>query len=392
MQDRRRKNSPTISDLERINLKKTTYLDNLTVLPLIEEAGGAVSEALRQGYGHPRSTNLPGRRAQKALEDLKERTASIFGGSQVMFCSDGGAASGLSILSTGRLAREAGRGHIAASPVEKSSVVTALKILRNEGSTVSVLDIDDSGRIIPESLAEAVSDETGLVTCAWVNGISGIIQPIRELSKTASSAGAWFHTDASDAAGRIEIDISSTDIDLITVCSLKIGGPPGAAAVIMSDADPWLMSAAPEFSSMVNIPGISGMVAAMGIMRTGIEPRTRIVNKLRRNLLEGLDSFNVRYSIIGGGLEHILPGTALLNISGAPEKLHLKLEKESIILPSHNSTDRLSYLDRSGHDISDPDKYLGFSMDTRNTAVDVEHFVRSFSKISRTVKGVSNEN
>ncbi len=361
-------------------------------MPLIEAAERAVSETLRQGYGHPRSTNLPGRRAQKVLEDLKERTARSFGGSRVMFCSDGGIANGLSILSAGRLAREAGRGHIAASPIERSSVVTALKILRNEGSVVSVLKIDDSGRIIPESLAETVSDETGLVTCAWVNGISGTVQPVRELAKTARAAGAWFHTDACDAAGRIEIDISHADIDLITVCSIKIGGPPGAAAVVMSDVDPWLMSAAPEFSSMINLPGISGMVAAMDVMGTGIEPRSRIVNQLRRNILEGLDSFKVRYSIIGGGLEHILPGTALLNISHAPEHLHLKLEKENIILPSHNSTDRLSYLDRIGLDISNPDRYLGFSIDSYNTTVDVEHFLRSFSEVFPTTKGGRGEN
>ena len=372
-------------------LKKTAYLDNLTVMPLHAEAERAVSQALRQGYGHPRSTNLPGRRAQKVLEDLKERTARSFGGSRVTFCSDGGMANGLAVLSAGRLARKAGRGHIAASPVEKYSVVAALKILRSEGSTVSILAIDDSGRIIPESLSEAVSNETGLVTCAWVNGISGIIQPVRELAQTAHSAGAWFHTDACDAAGRIEIDISDTDIDLITVCSLKIGGPPGAAAVVMSDVDPWLSSAAPELTSMENIPGISGMVAAMDVMGSSMEPRSRIVNQLRADLLDGLDSFNVGYSVIGSDLEHILPGTALLNLSQVPEKLHLKLEKENIILPSHNSTDRLSYLDRIGRSISNPEQYLGFSIDICNTNVDIEHFLRSFSEIFLSEKGGRHE-
>ena len=379
---------PIISNLERINpLKKTTYLDNLTVMPLHAEAERAVSQALQQGYGHPRSTNLPGRRAQEVLENLKDRTARFFGGSRVVFCSDGGMANGLSILSAGRLAREAGRGHIAVSPVEKSSVVAALKILRNEGSVVSVLALDGSGRIIPESLAEALSEETGLVTCAWVNGVSGTVQPVRELAKMAHSAGAWFHTDACDAAGRIEIDISDTDIDLLTVCSLKIGGPPGAAAIVMPDVDPWLTSIAPELTSVANIPCVSGMAAAMDVMRTSMEPRSRIVNQLRSDLLGGLDSFDVSYSIIGGDLEHILPGTALLNINHVPEKLHLRLEKESIILPSHNSTDRLSYLDRIGCDISYPEQYLGFSVDICNTTIDIEHFLRSFSEIILSEKG-----
>jgi len=362
-------------------LKKTTYLDNLTFIPLRTEAQKAVSETLRQGYGHPRSSNLPGRIAQRVLEEMKVRIASFFGGSRVSFFYDGDVANGLSILSAGRMARETGRGHIAVSPVERPSIVAALKILINEGSTVSVLKVDNSGRILPGSLSETLTDETGLVTCAWVNGISGTVQPVCELAKLAHSAGALFHSDSCDAAGRIEIDMSDNDIDLITVCSSKIGGPPGAAAVVMSSVDPWLLSAAPEFSSMANIPGISGMVAAMDVIGSGIEPRSRIVNQLRRDLLKGLDSLNVSYSIVGGRLEQILPGTALLNISHPPERLHLKLEEERIILPSHNSTDRLSYLDRIGLDASNPDKYLGFSIDTHNTTVDIEHFLVSLSSI-----------
>jgi cysteine desulfurase len=339
------------------------------------------------GYGHPRSSNLPGRMAQKVLDDLRDRTAHYFGGSKALFYYDACLANGLSILSAGRLAREAGRGHIITSPVERSSVIVALKTLRSEGSTVSILEIDGNGRVIPESLSREITRETGLVTCAWVNGISGIVQPVMELSEIAHSAGAWFHTDSCDAAGRIEINLSETDIDLITICSLKLGGPAGAAAVVMSDVDPWLMNAAPEFSSMTNIPGVSGMLAAMDIMGTGIDPRTRIVNQLQKDLLKGLDSYNISYSIIGGKLEYLLPGTALLNINHAPDKLHLKLEMENIILPSHNSSDRLSYLERTGLDISNPDQYLGFSIDVMNTAVDIEHFVRSFSNISSDVEG-----
>lgn len=325
--------------------------------------------------------------AQGVLDDLRDRAALFFGGSSALFYYDGNLANGLSILSAGRLAREAGRGHIITSPVERSSVVVALKTLRSEGSTVSILEIDESGRVIPESLSEAVTEVTGLVTCAWVNGISGIVQPVIKLAGIAHSAGAWFHTDACDAAGRIEIDLSETDIDLITVCSLKMGGPAGAAAVIVSGKDPWLMSAAPEFSCMTNIPGVFGMLAAMDIMGTGIEPRTRIVNRLRKDLLKGLDSCGARYSIVGGKLEYLLPGTALLIINRAPDKLHLKLEMENIILPSHNSSGRLSYLERTGLDISNPEQYLGFSIDVMNSAVDIEHFVRSFSDILSNGEG-----
>ena len=333
------------------------------------------------GYGHPRSSNLPGRRAQKVLEDFADKTAKYFGGSHVTFHYDSDAANGLSILSAGRLAREAGREHIIASPVERASVVTALKTLRSEGSTVSILKIDGNGKVIPESLTELYTNRTGLVTCIWVNGISGVVQPVPELSRMVHSTDTWFHSDACDAAGRIEIDLSDTGINLITICSLKLGGPAGAAATIMSNIDPWVISAARKFSSMTNIAGVAGMVAALDVMGTGIEPRSRIVNKLRQEFLDGIDACDVNYSVVGGSLPHLLPGTALLNIDRVPEKLHLKLELENVILPSHNSSDRLSYLERIGLDISNPDQYLGFSIDAVNTSVDIKHFVRSFLNV-----------
>jgi cysteine desulfurase len=368
-------------------LKELTYLDNLTVTPLLDEAGEAVLEAFRHGYGHPRSTNIPGRLAQRALEDLKDRTARYFGGSEVKFFYDGDLANSHSILSAGRLARESGRWHIVTSPIERSPVVTALKMLVNEGSTISILDTDKFGKVLPESLSKALSDITGLVTCTWANGISGTVQPVPELAGIAHERGAIFHTDACHAAGRINIDLSDTDVDIITLCSVKIGGPPGAAAVVMKNKDTWLMSAAPELSCITNIPGISGMVAAIDVLDTGIEPRSRIVNELRRDILAGLDKLKVRYSVIGGGFENILPGTALLNIKHAPGRLHLKLENDNVILPSHNSTDRLSYLNSTGQDIANPDRYLGFSLDTRNTAVDIEHFLRVFTEIVMAARG-----
>lgn len=350
--------------------------------PVNRKAIEAFTAVMKNGYGHRCSSNLPGRKTQKFVEEADTLIAEFVGGARTLFYYDGGVANGLSILSMGRQAGEKNRKHIISSPVEHPSVITALRILRGEGHSITILPINSDGRITPESLQDAMNNETGLVTIAWSSGISGIIQPVEELSAIAHSNGALFHSDACNAAGKVEIDLSSTDIDAITVSSQKIGGPPGAAAVVLTDSDPWLMSNAPEFSCMMNIPGISGMTAAIDIINTGIVPRARIVNQLRTDLLDGLDYNGIKYSIIGNCTDNLLPGTALLSMKRVPDRFHAKLEDANIVLPSHNSSERLAYLESAGRDISNPDRYLGFSISPENNIVDIEHFIRAVSEIS----------
>lgn len=348
---------------------------------MCDEAVKALNAAMEDGYGYPRSSNLPGRKAQQFIEDANALVANFFGGVRALFYYDGEVANGLSVLSMGRIARKGNRNHIVSSPVEHTSVIAALRILEGEGSRITFMEIDSNGRIVPEALREAMTDETGLVITAWASSVSGVIQTVEEFAEIAHSNGALFHSDARDAAGRIEINLSDTEIDVITICSHKIGGPPGAGAVIMTDIDPWMMSAAPGFSGMMNIPGISGMIAAIDVIGTGIIPRTRIVNRLRKDILDGFASCRIKYSLIGDDPDNLLPGTALMILSNVPEKLHSKLENADIVLPSHNSTERLAYLRVLGRDVLNPDSYLGFSINPRNTSVDIEHFVRTVSEI-----------
>jgi cysteine sulfinate desulfinase/cysteine desulfurase-like protein len=141
------------------------------------------------------------------------------------------------------------------------------------------------------------------------------------------------------------------------------------------------MAEVPEFSFSFNLPGIYGMAAALGSCQAGMEAGTRIANGLRSDILAGLDSCGLSYSIIGEGTETLLPGAALLHLDCRSEKVHARMESEGIVLPSHNSTERLSFLRRTGWDMTRPDMYLGFAMDAGNTGADVQHFVRSLADI-----------
>ncbi|MFO8182538.1 MAG: aminotransferase class V-fold PLP-dependent enzyme [Candidatus Aegiribacteria sp.] len=347
--------------------------------PILDESRRAVDDAFSLELGDPRSANAAGRKAVGILRELKARLAELLGGAEAVFFGDGDMANGMAVLSAGREALKEGRCRLVSSPVERSSVVEALRVLHREGARIDLMETDNHGRVLPGSLESLIESGTGLVVCVWAEGVSGVVQPVSEIAGMCRSAGAWLHCDACFAAGRIPVDLTAAGVDSAAVSSLQLGGPPGSAAVILRDHHPWPMNAVPEFTFSANIPSICGMVAAMETTLAEMDTGTRIVNTLREDILSGLDSRGPTYSIIGGGLERTLPGTALLRLNRLVDKLHLRMEDEGIVLPSHNSSRRLSFLRRTGRDITHPDRYLGFSIDTRNTGVDIAHFVRSLT-------------
>lgn len=346
---------------------------------MLDGSRRALDDALSLGPGDPRSSNAAGRKAMVILRELEVRLAELLGGAEAVFFSDGDMANGMAVLSAGREALREGRCHLVSSPVERSSVVAALRVLHREGARIDLMETDDHGRVLPGSLETHTCDGIGLVVCCWAEGVSGVVQPVSEIAGICRKAETWLHCDACFAAGRIPVDLRAVGVHSAAVSSLQLGGPPGSAAVVLRDHHPWPMKAVPEFTFSAGIPSICGMVAALETSLSEMNTGTRIVNNLRDDILSGLDSSGPTYSIIGGGLERTLPGTALLRLNRLIDRLHLRMEDEGIVLPSHNSSRRLSFLRRTGKDMSHPDRYMGFSIDTRNTGADIAHFMRSLT-------------
>lgn len=346
---------------------------------MLDESRRALDEAFSMGPGDPRSPNAAGRKAMAVLRELENRLAELLGGAEAVFFGDGDMASGMAVLSAGREALKEGRRHLISSPVERSSVIAALRVLHREGARIDLMKTDGRGRVLPESLESLVNCGTGLVVCGWAEGVSGVVQPVEEIAAICRRTDAWLHCDACFAAGRIPVDLRAAGVHSAAVSSIQIGGPPGSAAVVLRDHHPWPMKEVPEFTFSASIPSICGMVAAMETSLAEMDTGTRIVNSLREDILSGLDSLGRTYSIIGGGPELTLPGTALLHLKRLIDRLHLRMEDDGIVLPSHNSSRRLSFLRRTGREMSQPDRYLGFSIDSRNTGADIAHFVRSLA-------------
>ncbi|MBD3277901.1 MAG: aminotransferase class V-fold PLP-dependent enzyme, partial [Candidatus Aegiribacteria sp.] len=334
------------------------------------------------------STNLPGRKTSDYIRTQCERVAASFGGSAALFYYDADMANALTVLSAGRYMREKGRGGIIVSPFERYSVMSAVKKLAVTGSEVVHLEMDGTGRVDLDSLRSLINDEIGLAVVGLASGISGIVQPVDEMAEIIRTAGdIYFHSDAVSAAGRYPLDISLLGVDSIAISSPPLGGPSGAAAAVFASGQPVFTPEAYEFTVPGNLAEIAGMTAALKVMLNSMDSGIRIMNELRNDLLKNLDRSSIKFLLVGGDTGNILPGTGLLKLLTKIERLHARLESRGVMLPSHNSPERLSYLRRMGADCERADDYLGFSFSSRNTKVDVKHFERSLLEIYSTVGG-----
>jgi len=208
------------------------YLDHNASTPLRDCARLAMIRCIEDcGHGNPASVHRAGQLARRMVENARERVATLIGvpARSVIFTSGGTEANNLAILgaaeSTGR------RRKIVSSAIEHSSLLAPLSHLEAHGfETVRVMP-DCDGRLAPEQVVAAIDDQTALVTLGLANAETGALQQLSLVAEAAAGAGARFHVDAAQAAGRIALNAEELRCDLMTLSAHKIGGPAGAGAL-----------------------------------------------------------------------------------------------------------------------------------------------------------------
>ncbi len=312
------------------------------------------------------------------LELASEALAGLLGAAEVRLQPDGGTACAMAVLSMGREARERGRPLVIASPFEPVPVVSALRRLSAEGSDVRVVETGGAPLVEPGALSEALEGEdgAGLVTVAWASGVTAVVQPVEDLARIASRAGAQLFADARYACGRLELDLAASGVDAAVVDSPATGAPPGASAIVLREPRAGLLEHAPELHGSVWLPAVEGLLAALSVLTAGIAPRARMAEHLVEDVLTGLSTNRVEYGIVGNGAPR-LPGAALLRLADPPPRLHAMLEEDGMVLPAPRSPERRAQLRALGLGEPDPDGFLGFATSPSSTIVDAEMLVRS---------------
>ena len=318
------------------------YLDhNATTQPL-PAAVQAMSECLLEDWGNPSSMHTRGMAAKHRLNRARGQVAALLDASPAEIVFTGGATESNHTAILGALAlavAHPGKRRIVASRVEHPATLALLAHLERQGFRIAWLEVDGSGRIDPADIEAALTPDTALLTMMWANNETGVLFPVDRAAVMAKARGVLFHTDAVQAAGKVEVDMTRTPADLLSLSAHKLHGPPGVGALFVRKglALPPLLFGHQERQrrgGTENLPGIVGFgVAAEHLAATWRDQAPRLA-ALREQFERGLRARLPMVRINGGDAARLC-NTSNFAIDGLDaEALLDRLDKAGIFASS----------------------------------------------------------
>jgi cysteine desulfurase len=306
-------------------MKLPIYMDNHATTPVDPRVFEAMRPYFTNTFGNAASRNHSfGWEAEEAVEKARKQIASLIGATakEIVFTSGATESNNLAIKGVFEMYAEKGN-HIITAATEHKAVLDTCKRLEKEGGRVTYLAVQQNGLIDLDQLRAAITDKTILITIMYANNEIGVLQPIAEIGKIARERGVLFHTDSTQAVGKVPVDVNKDNIDIASISAHKMYGPKGVGALYVRRRNPRVQLTAQidggghergMRSGTLNVPGIVGLGAACELAQKEMPEESKrlsyLRDKLKDRLLAGLDEV-----YINGTTEHRLPNN--LNISFA---------------------------------------------------------------------------
>ena len=317
------------------------YADNAATTKMSRTAIDAMLPYMETYFGNPSSLHTVGQQAAEALMNARQTVADCLGCQprEITFTSGGSEADNQAIVSAARIGERKGKKHIISTAFEHHAVLHTLKKLEKEGFDVQLLDVGPTGTVTAQQVADAIREDTCLVTIMYANNEIGSILPIPEIGAVCKEKGVLFHTDAVQAAGHLHIDVKAQNIDMLSLSGHKFHGPKGVGVLYARQGIPLtniIEGGAQERGKRAgteNIPGIMSMAAALKEACDHIDENAAKVSALRDKLIAGLS--RIPHSAVNGDTVHRLPGNVNFCFEGIEgESLLLLLDAKGICASS----------------------------------------------------------
>ena len=297
-------------------LKLPIYLDNNATTPMDPRVLEAMIPYMTEMFGNAASRNHPfGWAAEEAVDYAREQIAALINCNpkEIIFTSGATESDNLAIKGVFEMYASKGN-HIITATTEHKAVLDTCKHIEKLGGKVTYLKVNSEGLIDLNELEAAITDKTILISLMYGNNEVGVIQPIREISAMAKKRGILFMTDATQAVGKIPVDVEADGIDLMAFSAHKMYGPKGVGALYVRRKNPRVKVTAQMDggghergmrSGTLNVPGIVGLGKACELCRLEMEKDTAHVTRLRNRLEKELTKIEESY--VNGSREHRLP-------------------------------------------------------------------------------------
>ena len=297
-------------------LKLPIYLDNNATTPMDPRVLEAMLPYFTEQFGNAASRNHPfGWQAEEAVDYAREQIAQLINcdPKEIIFTSGATESDNLAIKGVYEMYAQKGN-HIITATTEHKAVLDTCKHLEKQGARVTYLQVNEEGLINLEELEAAMTPQTILVAIMYGNNEIGVLQPMREISAIAKKHGALFFSDATQAVGKVPVDVVADGIDLMAFTGHKMYGPKGIGALYVRRKNPRVKVTAQMDggghergmrSGTLNVPGIVGLGKACELARVEMESDTARISVMRDRLEKEL--LTLEESYVNGSREHRLP-------------------------------------------------------------------------------------
>lgn len=295
-------------------MKRFVYADNAATTPVSREVIEAMAPIFETHWGNPSSLHEKGREAKDILDDARERCARVLGctAGEIYFTSCGTESDNWAISGAAHRMAAKGRRHIVTSKIEHPAVLNTCRALEKEGFSVSYVGADSEGIVDLEELRSVVTEQTAVVAIMFANNEIGTIQPIEEIVEIAHAKGALMFTDAVQAVGNVDIDLSKLKVDMLALSGHKLHAPKGIGllyirrGVVINNLIEGGGQEKRKRGGTENLPYIVGLARALELAKENMKELPRVA-KMRDRLIEELTK--IPYSKLNGHRTKRLAGT-----------------------------------------------------------------------------------
>lgn len=383
-------------------MESRVYFDHAATTAVDPQVLEAMLPYYGPEFGNPSSIHSFGRESRKAIEEARRTIAGHIGAThphEIIFTGSGSESDNLAIRGVAEAYCERGR-HIITSAIEHHAVLDACSYLERKGFKVTYLPVNDEGLLDPETVLNALTPETILVTIMHANNEIGTIQPIAEIGRSLRKREILFHTDAVQTVGAIPVDVQDLQVDLLSMAAHKLYGPKGVGALYLRRGvkiAPLIYGGAQERNRRAgteNIPGIIGFAKALTLATQELSENQARITGLRDRIIDWVLT-RLDHVRLNGHRTQRLPGN--INVSFEfieGESLLLNLDLKGVAASSGSactsgSLDPSHVLLALGLDHETAHGSLRISLGKNNTQAEVDYLLDILPEIVRKLRAMS---